>query len=160
MPKKVKEPQPPKGLVRWLFRFPIFMFRLGLGSVMGQRFLLLNHTGRNSGLLRQVVLEVVHLDETTGAYFVAAGFGPRSDWYQNVLNNPNVHIQVGGNKRAVLALPCTKIEAKKILLTYARNHPRAAKALSAFMGYETDGSQEDFEALGEILKLVRLDPQS
>lgn len=40
---------------RALFRAPILLDRLGLGGLLGHRFLLLTHTGRP----RQVVLEVV-----------------------------------------------------------------------------------------------------
>lgn len=44
---------------RALFRAPILLDRLGLGGLLGHRFLLLTHTGRTSGRPRQVVLEVV-----------------------------------------------------------------------------------------------------
>jgi deazaflavin-dependent oxidoreductase (nitroreductase family) len=158
MPKKVKEPQPPTGLARLLYRFPILMFRLGMGSAMGSRFLLLNHTGRKSGLPRQVVLEVVHYDEASSTYFVAAGFGPRSDWYQNLLNNPAASIQVARQEQNIMAHLCSQKEATQVLEVYANKHPRAASALAKYMGYETDGSSDDFAALGNILEVIRLDP--
>ena len=50
---------PPTGVSRWLFRMPIGLYRLRLGWLLGDRFLLLHHTGRKSGLPRQAVVEVV-----------------------------------------------------------------------------------------------------
>ncbi len=50
MVEKVKEIHPPRGLARIGFRIPIILYRLGLGGLLGTRFLLLTHTGRKSGL--------------------------------------------------------------------------------------------------------------
>jgi hypothetical protein len=56
----MKLSQPPRTrLQRALARAPIWFYRLGLGGLLGHRFVLLTHTGRNSGRPRQVVLEVV-----------------------------------------------------------------------------------------------------
>lgn len=48
----------PRGLLRLGFRLPIWLYRLNLGWILGERFLLLTHTGRKSGLVRQTVIEV------------------------------------------------------------------------------------------------------
>ena len=159
MPTQSKAAAPPSGLTRLFYRAPILFYRLGLGFILGERFLLLNHTGRKSGLRRRVVLEVVHHDKERGSYYIAAGFGPRSDWYQNLLKTPAAEIQVGGRRMAVHAEPCEASEAKQVLGAYATQHPRAAKNLAGLMGYQTDGSVEDFAALGETLNVVRLDPR-
>ncbi len=159
MPQKVSSPKLPRGLARIFFRTPIYLYRLGLGWLMGQRFLLINHVGRKSGLERQVVVEVVHHDEASDAYYIAAGFGPRTYWYQNLLKTPWAQIQVGRRKMDALATPLIPKEATKILRSYAEAYASAAKALAKFMGYETDGTVEDFAALGEDLKLMRLSPK-
>jgi hypothetical protein len=75
VPKKVKDAQPPRGLARLAWRAPIWFYRLGLGGLLGQRFVLLNHIGRRSGQPRQAVVEVVRHDKRTGTYIVASGFG-------------------------------------------------------------------------------------
>jgi len=84
MPEKIKDVQPPRGLARLAFRFPILFYRVGLGVLLGTRFLLLTHTGRKSRLERKNVLEVVKYDKETGTFTVAAGFGTTSDWYRNI----------------------------------------------------------------------------
>lgn len=159
MPTQSKAAAPPSGLTRLFYRAPILFYRVGLGFILGDRFLLLTHTGRKSGLPRKVVLEVVQHDKDRGSYYIAAGFGPRSDWYQNLLKTPAAEIHVGRRRMAVQAKPCEASEARQVLGAYAAEHPRAAKNLAGLMGYQTDGSVEDFAALGDTLKVVRLDPR-
>ena len=80
MSTKLRDTRPPHGLMRWLLRAPVWLYRLGLGGLLGDRFLLLTHIGRKSGQLRQNVLEVVEHDEATGAYVIASGWGDKADW--------------------------------------------------------------------------------
>lgn len=63
MPQKISSPQPPHGFKRMLLRAPIWFYRIRLGWILGKQFLLLMHTGRNNGLPRQTVLEVVNYDD-------------------------------------------------------------------------------------------------
>jgi deazaflavin-dependent oxidoreductase (nitroreductase family) len=103
MPEKVNDVRPPSGLNALLFRLPIGLYRMGLGRLLGGRFLLINHIGRKSGQVRQAVVEVVRHDKETDSYIVAAGFGPQSHWHQNLRHRPEVTIQVGRRKLAVPA---------------------------------------------------------
>ena len=96
---------PPTGLLRLVARLPIQLFRLRLGWTLGNRFLLLTHTGRTSGTRRQAVVEVVDHDPTDDSYVIAAGFGPRTNWYRNLLQTPNATIQTGRRTLAVTAIP-------------------------------------------------------
>ena len=59
-------------LGRALVRAPIWLYRLGLGGLLGRRFLLLTYTGRKSGRPRQVVLEVVGRHEPSGGFLIAS----------------------------------------------------------------------------------------
>jgi deazaflavin-dependent oxidoreductase (nitroreductase family) len=68
-----------------MLRLPIWLYRARLGGLLGRRFVLIHHTGRTSRLARQVVLEVVERERASGAVVVAAGFGPRTQWYRNLL---------------------------------------------------------------------------
>ncbi|MEZ4615481.1 MAG: nitroreductase family deazaflavin-dependent oxidoreductase [Caldilineaceae bacterium] len=91
-------PSPPTGISRFLFRLPIQLYRLHLGWLLGRRFVLINHIGRKSGQVRQVVVEVVRHDQTTDSYIVCSGFGRQAQWYQNLLATPAVTIQVGAQQ--------------------------------------------------------------
>lgn len=141
--------EPPSGLRRLFFRLPIWLYRLHLGRLLGERMLLLSHVGRKSGKVRQAVLEVVEHDAGTDTFYVASGFGARSDWYQNVLHTPDVVIQVGGRTLPVTAVPLTPEQSGDMLVDYARRHPTAAKTLSQrVMGIDVDGSDARYREIG------------
>lgn len=151
---------PPKGMARWFMRMPITLYRLGLGGLMGGRFLLLNHVGRKSGLPRQVVLEVVNHDAATGVFTVASGFGTASDWYRNLQATPDVTIQVRRKRMAVTAHFLSQAEGGERMMDYARRYPRAALALSKTLGYPVgDGTPEDYRRVGEGIPFVAFRPQ-
>ena len=80
---------------KYLNRFMLFMWRLGLDrwisfwpAGFGQ-FMVINHTGRRSGMSRKTP---VNFAEIEGEIFCVAGFGPMSDWYQNILKDPKVEV--------------------------------------------------------------------
>ncbi len=151
---------PPKGIARWFMRMPITFYRLGLGGLMGGRFLLLNHVGRKSGLPRQVVLEVVNHDAATGTYTVASGFGPTSDWFRNLQAAPDVTIQVRRKKMAVRAHFLSQSEGGEVMMDYAKRYPKAALALSKTLNYPVgDGTPEDYRIVGEGIPFVEFRPQ-
>lgn len=152
--EKVKELHPPRGLAKIGFRLPIRFFELGLGGLFGSRFLMLTHTGRKSRLARQVVLEVVRHDKKANEFVVAAGFGTRSDWYQNIRETPNVTVQCGNKKWKMKALFLTPEAAANELVDYAHRHPLAMRELARFMGFKIDESDEHVRAIGKMISLV------
>jgi deazaflavin-dependent oxidoreductase (nitroreductase family) len=154
----IKKPSPPTGLRRRLWRLPIQLYRWGLGPLMGQRVMLLTHLGRVSGRRRQAVIEVVEHDER--GWVAASGFGPRADWYQNVLKTPDVTIQVGGRTLPVTATPLPAGEGAEIMARYAPRHPATARRLSAIMGFEVDGSVRDYQEVGRLVPFVRFIPRT
>ncbi len=158
MPEKIKDVKPPRGLARLGFRFPIQLYRLGLGGLLGKRFLLLTHTGRKSGRERQVVLEVVRYDKATTTFIVAAGFGSESDWYRNIRRHPQVKVQGGRRRWDMVAHFLTPEQSGEELLDYARRYPLAFRELARFMGFRLDGSQADIRAMGKMLAMVAFRP--
>ena len=158
MPVKVKTLKPPQGLSRFFFRLPIGLYRLGLGSLLGTRAVLLVHTGRKSGLERKVVLEVVQYDKKNGACVIAAGFGSDSDWFRNITKEPRIGFTVGSTYRKGTAVRLTEKEAGRELVRYAKEHPLSWKELTKFMGYQTDGTEKDTRAIGRILPMFILKP--
>lgn len=155
MPKKISDPQPPTGWSRFLWRLPIWLYRAKVGWLLGQRFLLLNHVGRKSGLPRQAVLEVIHHDKERDRYMVASGFGEKSQWYQNLLHTPEVTIQVGRRKLAVIADILSPEARADQMAAYAKRNPKAARYLMRLIGYQVDGSEEDYRAMGrDVIPIV------
>lgn len=156
---KQTERKPVTGLKKFFFRAPLFLYRLRLGGLLGQRLLLLNHVGRKSGQPRQTVLEVVNHDKTTDTYFIASGFGKKSDWYSNILVQPKVEIQVGWRKMMVTAVPLTPEQSGEAMADYARRHPTAAKNLGKLIGYDIS-TEAEYRAVGhDSIPFIALKPR-
>ncbi len=75
--------------------FMLLLWRLGLGpwfnlwpKVSGQVMVIV-HTGRKTGLRRFTPVNFAELD---GELYCCAGFGSVTDWYKNILANPQVEI--------------------------------------------------------------------
>src|SRR6266511_3711376 len=90
MQTKIAERFPVRGRLRALLRLPIWLYRLRLGWLLGERGLMLTHIGRKSGQLRRTVLEVGGYDPTSDTYTIVAGWGERSDWVRNIQQRPDV----------------------------------------------------------------------
>jgi len=148
----------PRGLARLLFRAPVWLYRRGLGWLLGRRFLLLTHTGRRSGLPRQTVLEVVAYDPASGRCVVASGFGPRSDWVLNIQADPRLEVQSGRERFRGTARQLAPPEAGQALLDYARRHPGAFRELSRFMGFPPPRDEDEIRAMGGRMALFALEP--
>jgi len=158
MVEKIKDARSPRGLARLAWRAPIWFYRLGLGGLLGGRFLLLNHIGRKTGKPRQAVLEVVHYNKETGVYVVASGFGEKSDWYLNVSANPEITIQVGRKRMTARAERLPLPQAIEVMLDYNRRHPTALRTLAGILGYRTDGSEADVRTLSGLIPILALIP--
>lgn len=158
MVKKIRDVGPPRGLARLAWRAPIWLYRLGLGGLLGERFLLLNHIGRKSGKIRQAVVEVVNKNNETGAFVVASGFGKQADWYKNLMVHQQVTIQVGRKRINARAERLPAPQAAEALLDYHQRHPTALRTLAKILGYQTDGSQEDIHFLAEVIPMICFSP--
>jgi len=149
----------PTGLLRTLFRVPIFLYRANLGFLFGKRFLMLTHTGRKSGLPRDVVLEVVTYDKGMDIYYVAAAWRKKADWYLNILKNPKVKFQVGNKKFEAEANQMSEKEAELVLWEYTQKHPFAMRELSTMMlGERLSATRETCARLAQSIPLIALIP--
>ena len=81
---------------------PLLRAGLGpwLGSPLGGWLLLLRVRGRKSGLMRDIPLSYLVDD---GAAWVMAGFGPGTQWYRNLLADPDVEVILPGRTRRCVA---------------------------------------------------------
>ena len=160
MAEKLKERPRPGRIFRWFLRLPIAFYRLRLGFLLGGRFLLLHHVGAKTGLPRRTVLEVVKHHPDTDTYFVAVGFGPKSHWYGNLVKTPDTEIQVGRRRLLVRARTLDDEAGGDVMADYARRHPRAARKLMKFCGYQVDGTEADYRDVARKgLHFVALEPR-
>ena len=80
---------------KYFNRFMLLMWRLGLGNyinlwpgVIGQ-IMVITHIGRKSGARLQTPVNYAKIG---GDIYCTAGFGAGTDWYRNILKNPQVEI--------------------------------------------------------------------
>ncbi len=83
------------------FRFPLILWRMGLGPLLGRIFMLITHTGRTSGLPRRTVVEYHRLEN--GRKVIPCAFGERAQWYRNIAADPRVTIQTADGVERVTA---------------------------------------------------------
>jgi len=117
---------------RWIVRAPIALYRAGLGWMLGDRLVMIEHLGRVSHDRRFVVVEVV--DRDRNVVRVASGFGTRSQWYRNLQANGVAYLSTGGARhvRAAVRL-LDRDESEASLAVYAARYPRAWRHLKAAM---------------------------
>ena len=154
---------PPSGALWRLARLPIVLYRLRLGWRLWQRFVLLEHSGRTSGQVRQTVVLVIEHDRASDTSSIASGWGRRSHWYQNLLATPKIAIQIGRRHPHVRAERVPPAEGVHIPLEYRQKHPLAARELSWVLKEAnlTKASPEDLERLvQESLPIVALRPRA
>jgi deazaflavin-dependent oxidoreductase (nitroreductase family) len=150
---------PPSKALRLGLRLPIWLFRARLGWLLGDRFLMLMHTGRKSGLPRQTVIEVVRHDKETNTYYVVSGWGEKSDWYQNIRQSPIVAIQVGSRKFRAKAEFIGLEEAIRHIEAYAREHPTASRELAGlFLGERKQPGGDVAQQIAEKMPMVAFRP--
>lgn len=132
--------------------------KAGLGPWMGTPFggwiLLLRVRGRKSGIVRDNPLSYLVAD---GAVWVMAGFGSQTDWYRNLLADPEVELLLPGR---AIACRAQVVDSPYIR---ARIIPRLVRAtgapgfLSGINPYRS--TDEQLLAVTAWVPLVRLAPE-
>ena len=111
-------------IVRWFFRLPAALYRVGLADQLGHSVLLLTTRGRKTGLPRTTGLNYLVDGAVT---YVVSGSGSSSDWLRNLQADPCVRVQVGRRRFAALAEIITDpVEQRRILTLWAEQSMRAA----------------------------------
>jgi len=151
--------RPPSQALRFGLRLPVWLYRLHLGWLLGNRFLMLTHTGRRSGKVHHTVIEVVQFDKETDTYYAVSGWGNKADWYQNIHAYPEVVINVGRRELKVHATDIPLSEAISILDEYTRRHPLAFKELTRlFLGEQLQPGRDASRRLAELMPMVAFQP--
>ncbi|MCA0456348.1 MAG: nitroreductase family deazaflavin-dependent oxidoreductase [Chloroflexi bacterium] len=145
----------PTTLGRFALRMPLTLFRLGLGELLNLlRLMVLTTRGRKSGKARYAAVE--YRRHGSKIYIISA-WGGRPDWYQNLLTDPLVTIQLGREKVSALADKVTDpAEAARALNLFRQDAPaRYDAVLGRLIEDEVSGSK--LRDVSEQFTVVRLD---
>ncbi len=113
-------PYPGNCVLKNLYRFPILLYRLGLGKLIGKYILVLSTFGRKSGNVHRTPIEFFQQD---GRIFVISGFGHQTDWFKNLLANPHVTLNTAqGVINAIARKPETSEEWQQVY-TFIKSSP-------------------------------------
>jgi deazaflavin-dependent oxidoreductase (nitroreductase family) len=143
----------PHGWSAAAFRAPAFLYRMGLGWLLGHRFLMLTTRGRRSGLPRQTILEVVEWDSAQRAALVLAAWGARSDWVRNLEAGPPIAVAIGRDRFRPTARRLGAEELEAALLRWRARHSWEARGLGAIVGVPAEalGTPEGSELLASVV---------
>jgi deazaflavin-dependent oxidoreductase (nitroreductase family) len=143
-------------LNRW-FMVPVQRLGLGawIGTPVGGYMLLLRVRGRRTGLVREIPLSYLVAD---GAAWVMAGFGPRTEWYRNLLADPEVEAWLPGRALRCRAESVDDPEVRARILPALT---RAAGVPGALVGCNPwRAADARIIALLEDIPLIRLSPET
>ena len=151
-----------KGMLWYLFRAPVYLYRWHLGWLLGHRVLLLTHVGRRTGRRHHTVLEVVEYRKPGPEVVVANGFGRNSDWVQNIEAGPGEEVTVGAQHFLASHRFLGEEEAIGVMRDYERPNrfiaPIVRRGLSWILGWEYRGSDTDRQRLVRQLPLIAFRP--
>ena len=134
----------------WLWRLGFRRWVNGWPSV-GGRIMVITHTGRKSGLRRQTPVNYAEVD---GEIYCTAGFGSVSDWYRNMLVNPQIEIWLPNEWWAAEAQDISRSEQRLVLL---RQVIIASGIVGPMMGVDPHKmSDADFDRVTTDYKLVHI----
>lgn len=105
-------------------------WRIGAGFKKPVPTLLLEHRGRKSG--KTFVAPLLYMRDGADVVVVASQGGRRDNpqWYRNVFADPDVHIEIGGERRAVRARTATAEERAQLW-------PRLVEVYADFDTYQS-----------------------
>ncbi len=135
---------------------PKFLYRVGLGSLIGGWVLLLTTIGRKSGQPRVTPLQY---EEIAGDYYLGSMRGVRSDWYRNAIMNPRVDLRVGSRRFHGVA---TGVEDRIVIADFLRyrlhRHPRMIGTILAMEGLSRKPTRRQLERYADSLALLIVRP--
>ena len=142
-------------------RMPLLYWRLGLKPLLVRsrlfHMLVLTTKGRKSGRARHTMLVHSVLD---GRIYIGAGWGERTQWYQNILADPQVTVQTRGPAFGAVARLITDDGELRRLYWQAREKTPLWMWKRSLASWDIRDEAEDFVAKKDRIPFLRLDPLS
>lgn len=141
----------PGRLFQILNKFPLGLYKVGLGALVVGPFLRITTIGRISGLPRHTMLEYIP-DPASKDPIIMSGWGDKSDWVKNILKNPTVTVCMRSKSFNTIAERLSDEEVANRLEDFFKNMPRMRHVLETRVGFKLDGTRET------LLKMASLHP--
>jgi deazaflavin-dependent oxidoreductase (nitroreductase family) len=147
----------PSGWLKWALRAPTYLYRVRLGFVFGDRFVMVEHRGRVSGSRYFTVIEVAgHLPNE---WISTSGTGPGADWYRNLRAGRFEALWVRSKRHRAVVRFLTDAEAADVMAPYERAHPRTAARLFKMMDVSYDGTDAGRVEMMKRIPMVGFAPK-
>jgi deazaflavin-dependent oxidoreductase (nitroreductase family) len=151
-----------RGLLRYVLRVPVWLYRWHCGWLLGHRFLLLVHTGRRTGRRHSTMLEVVQYRQDPFEVVVMSGFGRGSNWLRNLTAGGDAEIIIRTTRFPATWRELGEAEAAIVMADYEQRNRLAAPlvrmVLGRLVGWRYDGSDAARHRLVRELPLVAFRP--
>ena len=138
----------------------MFLYRCGLGRILGHRFLLLIHTGRRSGKRHETVLEIIEYGSDGPKAVVVSGFGVVADWFRNIKAVPETEVVIGTRRFSADHRVLEVNEAVGVWARYEQRHRLEGQlirlVLNSLLGWRYTGTVEDRRRMAAQLPMVEL----
>lgn len=135
---------------------PRIAYSLGLGSLVGSFVLLLETTGRKSGLPRITPLQY---DEIDGIFYIGSARGTKADWFRNLTVNPKVTLTIGSRKLQGDAKPITDpVPIADFLELRLKHHPKMVGAMLKLEGMSSTPTREQLLQYAAHRAIVAIRP--
>lgn len=145
-------PYPGNPALKVLFRSPLLLWRLGLGPLVGQLFMILTTTGRKSGLPRHTAIEY---HTWRGRKYAVAAW-PQSDWYRNLQADPLVTVQTAAGTESAIARRLTDDQELAEVYAFINEKPTLRRVWQ-MLGFDFDMTLEGFLAEKDRFHLLTFD---
>jgi deazaflavin-dependent oxidoreductase (nitroreductase family) len=140
-------------------RMPLLYWRLGLKPLLVRgrffRALVLATRGRKTGQTRHTMLTHIVLDRRI---YIGAGWGERTQWYQNILAEPRVTVQARGPALGAVARVITDDEELRRLYWHLRGIGPLWMWRRSLASWDIRDEVEDFVAKKGRIQFLCLDP--
>jgi deazaflavin-dependent oxidoreductase (nitroreductase family) len=141
-----------------LMKMPLIFYRIGLGWMLGKRFMQLTHSGRISGKTYHTVLAVLQFDEKSREIWVVCPWN-ESNWYHNIQKKPAMEVQIGMVRFKPEQRTLSSEEIAAVFIEFRHNHPIFSRIVARIPGWDIESSYDEFLVLAQSLHGFVFKPQ-
>jgi deazaflavin-dependent oxidoreductase (nitroreductase family) len=135
-------------------RTPSGLYRARLGFMLRERYLVLGHIGRRSGLPHRTLVQVLEHDLSTGEYIVCSVNGPTASWYLDLLAASARSVTVGNRTWRPAQRLLDPYEVAERFAQYQREQPGPADAVLRAAGLLAEPTEHSRQQLAAHLPMV------